>query len=181
MKNKKWLIIVIIIISILFLFRIGNVFLLNILLFIWIFGTLFFPYILGIVISVIIIFFVRKRLTDKYKKYDMLIYTVITILCIFVFSHIGYKIMLYLSEKPDKVYTEMKELNDSNELIGLSKDEVLQLLGVPSDSTDDMLIYDAGKVTNYLFFGEREFYDLFIWFDENDKVSSTSIDLPRGG
>ena len=89
--------------------------------------------------------------------------------------------MLYLSEKPDKVYTEMKELNDSNELIGLSKDEVLQLLGVPSDSTDDMLIYDAGKVTNYLFFGEREFYDLFIWFDENDKVSSTSIDLPRGG
>ena len=181
MENKKWLIIVIIIISILFLFRIGNVFLLNILLFIWIFGTLFFPYILGIVISVIIIFFVRKRLTDKYKKYDMLIYTVITILCIFVFSHIGYKIMLYLSEKPDKVYTEMKELNDSEKLIGLSKEEVIELLGEPIVTSDNMYIYDAGTLTNYLFLGEITSYDLFIWFDENDIVRSTEINLPLGG
>lgn len=40
--------------------------------------------------------------------------------------------MMYLSEKPDKVYTEMKEINDSERLIGMSKDEVVVLLGEPS-------------------------------------------------
>ena len=31
------------------------------------------------------------------------------------------------------------------------------------------------------FFGEKEFYDLFVKFDENDIVKSTSIDFKRGG
>ena len=90
--------------------------------------------------------------------------------------------MLYLSEKPDKVYTEMQEINDSKELIGLSKEEVIALLGEPMESsTDSMYVYDAGTLTNYLFLGEREFYDFFVFFDKNDKVKSTKIDLPRGG
>ena len=42
-------------------------------------------------------------------------------------------VMQYLSEKPDKVYTEMKELNDSEKLIGLSKEEVIELLGEPQN------------------------------------------------
>ena len=90
--------------------------------------------------------------------------------------------MQYLSGKPDKIYTKMKELNDSERLIGLSKEEVIELLGEPQkNSRDNLYIYDAGTLTNYLFLGEREFYDLFIWFDENDIVKSTEIDFPLGG
>ena len=89
--------------------------------------------------------------------------------------------MQYLSEKPDKVYTEMKKLNDSEKLIGLSKEEVIELLGEPIESRENLYVYDAGTLTNYLLLGEREFYDLFIWFDENDIVKSTEIHLPLGG
>lgn len=156
--------------------------LLNIMLYVWIFGTLFMPYIIGIVASIIIIYLIRKRLMGKNKIFKFFIYTIIVILCVFIFRYLGYSVMLYLSEKPDKVYTEMQEINDSRELIGLSKEEVIALLGEPMESsTDTMYVYDAGTLTNYLFLGEREFYDFFIFFDKNDKVKSTKIDLPRGG
>lgn len=179
MEDKKWLIIGIIIICAFFILKFGNTIMLNILLFIWIFGTLFLPYIIGIVISVIIIFLIRKRLNGRNKNF---IYAIIIIVCIIVCSSLGYPVMQYLSEKPDKDYTKMKELSDSEKLIGLSKEEVIELLGEPPDSSrDNLYIYDAGTLTNYLFLGEREFYDLFIWFDENDIVKSTEIDLPLGG
>ena len=156
--------------------------LLNIMLYVWIFGTLFMPYIIGIVASIIIIYLIRKRLMGKNKIFKFFIYTIIVILCVFIFRYLGYSVMLYLSEKPDKIYTEMQEINDSKELIGLSKEEVIALLGEPMEtSTDRMYVYDAGTLTNYLFLGEREFYDFFIFFDKNDKVKSTKIDLPRGG
>ena len=48
MEDKKWLIIGIIIISALFILKIG---MLNIFMIIWIFGTLFMPYIIGIINS----------------------------------------------------------------------------------------------------------------------------------
>ena len=181
MENKKWLIIGIIIISILFIFKIGNVAILDILFFIWIFGTLFMPYIIGIVISAIAILIIRKKIMEKDKNVKILIYGVIIIACVIVCRNLGYPIMLYLSEKPDKVYTEMKELNDSEKLIGLSKEEVIELLGEPIVTSDNMYIYDAGTLTNYLFLGEITSYDLFIWFDENDIVRSTEINLPLGG
>ena len=156
--------------------------LLNIMLYVWIFGTLFMPYIIGIVASIIIIYLIRKRLMGKNKIFKFFIYTIIVILCVFIFRYLGYSVMLYLSEKPDKIYTEMQEINDSKELIGLSKEEVIALLGEPMESsTDSMYVYDAGTLSNYLLLGEREFYDFFIFFDKNDKVKSTKIDLPRGG
>ena len=181
MENKKWLIIAIIIISVLFILKIGNKIALGILLFIWIFGTLFMPYIIGIAISVIIIFLIRKKLKNKNKNFKIFIYSIIIIVCIIVCRNLGYPVMQYLSEKPDKLYTEMKELNDSEKLIGLSKEEVIELLGEPQSSEDNLYIYDAGTLTDYLFFGEIEFYDLFIRFDENNIVKSTKIDFPLGG
>lgn len=182
MKDKKWLIIGIIIISALFILKFGKEFMLNILLSIWIFGTLFMPYIIGIAISVIVIFLIRKKLKGKNKDFKIFIYAITIIVCIIACRNLGYPLMQYLSEKPDKVYTEMKELNDSEKLIGLSKEEVIELLGEPlKSSRDNLYIYDAGTLTNYLFLGERESYDLFIWFDENDIVKSTEIHLPLGG
>ena len=182
MKDKKWLIIGIIIISVLCILKFNTALMLKILLFIWIFGTLFFPYIIGIVISVIIISLIRKKINEKNKNFKIFIYIVIIIGSIITCVSLGYPIMQYLSEKPDKVYTKMKELNDSEKLIGLSEEEVISLLGKPQGSSrDNLYIYDAGTLTNYLFLGEREFYDLFIWFDENGLVKSTEIDFPLGG
>ena len=178
MEAKKWLIIGIIIISVLFILKIG---MLNIFMIIWIFGTLFMPYIIGIIISIIIIFFIKKKLIVKSKNLKNFIYAIIIIACIIVCRNLGYPVMQYLSEKPDKVYTEMKNLSDSEKLIGLSKEEVIELLGEPIESRDSLYVYDAGTLTNYLLLGEREFYDLFIWFDENDIVKSTEIHLPLGG
>ena len=130
MEDKKWLIIGIIIISVLFILKIGNKIMLGILLSIWIFGKLFMPYIIGIAISVIIIFFIRKRIKEENKNSKTFIYVVIIIVCIIVCKNIGYPIMQYLSEKPDKVYSKMKELNDSEKLLDLSKEEVIELLNL---------------------------------------------------
>ena len=182
MEDKKWLIIGIIIISVLCILKINDTLMLNILVFIWIFGTLFIPYIIGIAISIIIIFLIRKKINGKNKNSKIFIYAIIMIICIIVCTNLGYPIMQYLSNKPDKIYTKMKELNDSEKLIGLSKEEVIELLGEPQkNSRDNLYMYDAGTLTNYFFLGEREFYDLFIWFDENEIVKSTEIHLPLGG
>ena len=104
MEAKKWLIIGIIIISVLFILKIG---MLNILMIIWIFGTLFMPYIIGIIISIIIIFFIKKKLIVKSENLKNFIYAIIIIACIIVCRNLGYPVMQYLSEKPDKVYTEI--------------------------------------------------------------------------
>ena len=148
---------------------------------IWIFGTLFSPYIIGVILSIIIILLVRKKLSNKDKKFKNLIYAIIIIFCVLLSRNLGYSAMGYLSEKPDKVYTEMKEINDSKRLIGLSKDDVAILLGDPLYTYNNMYLYDAGTTTNYFFFGEKEFYDLFVSFDENDRVKSTKIDFKSGG
>ncbi len=156
---------------------------LEILFAIWFFGTLFLPYIVGAILSVIIIFLIRKKFVGKYQKLKILVYPIIIILCLFISSKLGYPVMEYLSEKPDKVYTEMKKINDSGQLIGLSKDEVVELLGNPlyKEDDDSLYVYDAGKTTNYFLLGARDFYDLFIYFDESDRVKSTKIYFPRGG
>ena len=184
-KGEKWFIITLIVIIVLCVLKIlsNNLdnFLLSILIYIWIFGTLFMPYIIGIVISAIAILIIRKKIMEKDKNVKILIYGVIIIACVIVCRNLGYPIMLYLSEKPDKVYTEMKELNDSEKLIGLSKEEVIELLGEPIVTSDNMYIYDPGTLTNYLFLGEITSYDLFIWFDENHIVRCTEINLPLGG
>lgn len=186
MEDMKWFVIIgividtILIFAISYLWRIIGV---TIIIYIFVFGTLLMPYIIGVILSTIIIKLIRKKLIEKDNKLKILIYVIIIILCILVFTILGYSAMQYLSAKPDKEYTEMKEINESKRLIGLSKDEVITLLGSPKEkqNNNNLYIYCAGKITNYFFFGEREFYDLFIWFDENDRVKSTKIYLPLGG
>ncbi len=154
----------------------------DILIYIWIFGTLFMPYIIGVILSAMIIWLIRKKIMGKDKKLKILIYAIIIIFCVLVSTKLGYSFMLYKSAEPDKLYIEMNEINDNQSLIGLSKEQVITSLGEPlQKSTDNLYVYNAGTITDHFFFGEREFYELFVWFDENDRVKSTSIDLPRGG
>ena len=120
--------------------------------------------------------FNKKKIVNKNKKFKALIYVIVILVCGYVSIKVGYSFLLYASAKPDKLYTEMKEINESERLIGLSKEQVIELLGKPrGDEEKDVYYYDAGKVTNYLFFGEIDFYELRIIFDENDIVEYTSI------
>lgn len=153
--------------------------LLVLLIYIDIFGTLFMPYIMGIILSVIIICIIRKKLIKKDKKFKGLIYAIIILFCMFICIKTGYALLLYLSAKPDKIYVQMNEINESQELIGLSKEQVVKILGKPEykENGEDVTIYvyDAGKITNYLFLSERDFYQFRIVFNENNNVKSTSI------
>ena len=89
---------------------------------------------------------------------------------------LGYSFISYESAKPDEQYIEMNEINDNQSLIGLSKEQVVELLGKPDHAEDEgTYYYDAGKVTNYLLLGLRDFYELRVVFDENNIVISTSI------
>ena len=137
------------------------------------------PYIIGIILSAIIICLIRKRLIQKDKKFKIFLYAIIIIICLFVSVKAGNSFLLYMSAKPDKIYTEMNKINDNRSLIGLSKEEVVKLLGKPEkevhNEDENIYLYDAGKITNYLFLGERDFYEFIISFDENDKVKSTLI------
>ena len=152
---------------------------LDIFLYIGIFGIIFLPYMISIILGAIIIIIIgliRKKITKKDNKFTVVIYAIIITFCIVVSKNLGYSVTKYLSAKPDRVYTEMKEINDSKRLIGLSKEQVIQLLGKPRGKEEkDVYYYDAGKITDYLFFGERDFYELRIIFDENDKVKDTLI------
>lgn len=83
-------------------------------------------------------------------------------------------------------YIKMTELNDNKSLIGLSEEEVIELLGEPIDKTNhDQLgfkgtyyTYGAGVTFKRTIFGDtygRKYYQLKIIFDENGIVKSTYI------
>ncbi len=83
----------------------------------------------------------------------------------------------YVSAKPDNTYIEMKKMNDNKSLIGISKEQIEELLGEKSDKykDKDTYYYSAGTITNYITGGHRKFYIFEVYFDENDIVKSTSI------
>ena len=137
-----------------------------------------FPYIIGIIISVIVLFLIRKRIVEKDQEIRRKVYIVVIVICGCIsvtLTPLWYK---YASERPNDTYVKMKEINDKQNLIGLSKEQIIELLGEPYGNTDaDRYYYDAGKITNYITGGTNDFYDLEIVFGENGKVKSTSMEL----
>ena len=123
-KNK----IKIIIPLILFVMARGQIkgIILGILLALYFLVILFFPYIIGIIISVIAIYLIRKKV--KEEKQEILCITVIVICSITALglTPLWYK---FASERPDDTYVKMKEIADNQSLIGLSKEQVVELLG----------------------------------------------------
>lgn len=87
------------------------------------------------------------------------------------------------NEYPDDVYIKMNEINDNKTLIGLSEEEVIELLGKPryeyiDGEHQNNYTYNAGTTTRKSIFGNEygvKVYDLQIDFDENGKVEYTHI------
>lgn len=110
----------------------------------------------------------------------------IIIICIIVFGGLSFLNYSLKSERPNELYKEMKKISDNQIFIGLSKEEVEEILGKPrykfDDETGDVYAYNAGKLDTVIFLGNTAIlfdcaYDceLRMSFDENDKVKHTSI------
>lgn len=136
------------------------------------------PYILCLILTIVVIVVIKTKLI-KNKKSKILIITII-LFCVFIIS-INVK-----DEKPDDLYVEMSKINNSQELIGLSKEEVIELLGMPEYEYDEdectILTYNAGNIgqglylfNKAIFFDSYEGYVLRLFFNEDNKVESTIL------
>lgn len=111
---------------------------------------------------------------------------IICIICIIVYGGLLFLNYSLKSERPNELCKEMKEISDNQILIGLSKEEVEEILGEPGykfdNETGDVYAYNVGTLDRGLFLGDTAILfdcsyvcDLRISFDENDKVKHTSI------
>ncbi len=87
-------------------------------------------------------------------------------------------------DEPGKNYSKMRGINNSRSMIGLSKEEVENKLGKPGkiEKSENVYLYDAGTlhrevrfVNRYDLWRKTYYYALFVYFDENDIVKSTSL------
>ena len=89
----------------------------------------------------------------------------------------------YKNETIDNLYIEMKEMVDNKSLIGLSEEEVVELLGEPRYKYTDRenkenYTYSAGKIFKEWFWGicySTKYYQLEMEFDESGKVEYVYI------
>ncbi len=137
----------------------------------------YIPYMIFMAIFAVIIWaIVTKKIASKGLK----------ILIIMVALLYGVVIIgSFKTEKVDDSYIEMKEMDDNGSLIGLSSEEVIEILGEPEYKYDGKkglkyYQYYAGKIYKESYWGysySTDYYDFYIDFDENDKVNNTSMKL----
>lgn len=117
----------------------------------------------------------------------------IAIIITSVFLGIGYFINHVFNhflkeERPDELCKKMQEICDNQTLIGLSKEEVKEMLGKPKEEynneSGDIYSYYAGGIDTGLFWNDKTIFldydygcELSILFDKNYKVESTSIKM----
>lgn len=145
-------------------------------LFVGLFITLIWSIPVLIVVAIIIglIFLIKTRLISKTFK---IIIIAIILLCAFIMLY------NYKNETIDNLYIEMKEMVDNKSLIGLSKEEVVELLGEPRYKYTDRenkenYTYSAGKIFKEWFWGRcysTKYYQLEMDFDERGKVEYVYI------
>ena len=117
----------------------------------------------------------------------------IAIIITSIFLGIGYFInhvfnYFLREERPNELCEKMQEISDNQTLVGLSKKEVEETLGKPVESYNDddgnIYIYYGGKMDTGLFWGNKTIFfdyqyscEFRIFFNENDIVKSTAIEL----
>ena len=120
----------------------------------------------------------------KSKRFIILM-IVLAIIIVLLIAFLG-NFLFKERQNPDELYLKMKQYDIDNNLIGLSSEEVVILLGEPSYTTEykDKTLYysyDAGIVYEGIIWGKqnifttKHYYSFSIDFDENGKVESTSI------
>ena len=133
--------------------------------------------ILSFIIICIIKCIIKKIIKDKY--YRRLIYAIIIIICSYISIILMFPSVMklyYGTEKASDLYIEMTKLNNNRSLIGLSKDEITDLLGKPKEEYKDSYEYSAGKIyKDGLMVRDTHYYRLVVFFDENDRVRATWI------
>ena len=140
--------------------------------------SLFIPYIICSILAIVVIGVINTK-SIKNKKSKILI-IVIILLCVLIVS-INFK-----DEKPNDSYIEMNNISDSQELIGLSKEQVIALLGEPAyeynKEKNTIFRYSAGGIEKGLFLFNKaihisnyETYKFEVVFNEDNKVESTHI------
>ena len=92
-------------------------------------GTVFMPYIIILTLVGLIIWLITTKLI-KNKVFKTLI--IISILFCGVIILVNFK-----DEKPDDLCKEMTEISNNKSLVGLSKEEVEELLGEPKYKFND--------------------------------------------
>lgn len=135
------------------------------------------PYIVCILLSTIIIWLITTK-TIGSKTLKILIIMIILLYSTIILGN-------FKSETPDHLYIKMKEMNDNQSLIGLSEEEVVELLGKPeykynNRKEEKTYVYYAGKIFKESYWGysySHDYYELNMFFDENDKVEHTYIKL----
>ena len=135
------------------------------------------PYIICSVFAVGIIEIINTKVIKSKVIKILIIIIILSCICILLFN--------FKEERPDKLCTEMNEINDNQSLIGMSKEQVIELLGEPEYKINEENIhyrYDAGSLDKGLFlFNTAILFDcsygcrLWVNFDENGKVKHTSI------
>lgn len=86
-------------------------------------------------------------------------------------------------ERCTDLYSKMKDLDDNQKLIGLSKEEIITMLGEPMErySNENHYWYNAGNIYKGLILGDHNiltesyWYVLNIVFNDVDKVESTEM------
>ena len=139
------------------------------------FLVIYIPYIIFMGIFAMIMW------TITTEKIGSKILKTVTIIVILLYGTII--IVNFKTETPDNLYTEIKEINDDQSLIGLSSEEVIKLLGEPkheysSGEDKKRYIYSAGEIFKESYWGysySHEYYVFYVSFDENDKVENTFI------
>ena len=106
------------------------------------------------------------------------------VIIILVITFLLFITLIKFIDKPSKDYSKMKQINDSKSIIGLSKEEVENKLGKPGkiEKSQNIYLYDAGTlyrevtfINRYGLWVKTYYYALFVYFDENDIVESTSL------
>lgn len=113
---------------------------------------------------------------------------IILIILIISFGIIYFFGKVFKDEKGDYLYIQMKEISDNQSLIGLSKEEIIKILGNPiyefNDESGNVYAYNAGILAQGLFFINTPLIfdcaygaELRIFFNEKNKVEYTRISL----
>lgn len=124
-----------------------------------------------------IIFVLTRKSIDIISR---ILIVIIILLCTFLLFITTIKFI----DEPSKYYSKMKQVNDSKSIIGLTKEEVENKLGKPGriKKSENIYLYNAGTlmkevifVKHYDLWRKLHYYVLFVNFDEDDIVKSTSL------